>query len=171
MPASGHKQSCKNDVPSLEHFYSKMSDHDHDSLTYSLSSGQNITWNKTVFYRDLLCVNRCIWKPIWPKWLFLAIPLPTSTCLWYITTQLKAARQYAWFERKQFIYWHYTEKLKKEAFFFKKKNRSRNLKLLLKISIFLLEKTIMDICQILMTGCQSHPNPTPPCFQELVFLL
>lgn len=121
-----------------------------------------------VFCRDPLCVNRCILKPIWPKWLFLAIPLPTSKCLWYITTQLKAARQHAWFERKLFIYWHYTEKLRLSSLY---KNRSRNLKLLLKITIFLLEKTIMDICQILMTVCQSHPNPAPPCFQELVFLL
>lgn len=86
-----------------------------------------IPWNKTVFCRDLLCVNRCIWKPIWPKWLFLSIPLPASKCLWYITAQLKAIRQFAWFERRKFIYWHYTGKLKKEAFFFKK-NISRNLK-------------------------------------------
>lgn len=31
--ASGHKQACKSDVPSLKHFYSKMSDHENDSLT------------------------------------------------------------------------------------------------------------------------------------------
>lgn len=80
-----------------------------------------IPWNKTIFCRDLLCVNRCIWKPIWPKWLFLAIPLPVSKCLWFITAQLKATRQFSWFERKKFIYCHYTGKLKKEAFFFKKK--------------------------------------------------
>lgn len=54
---------------------------------------------------------------------------------------------------------------------FLKKNRSRNVKLLLRITIFLLEKTIMDICQILMTGLSITPQPHPSMFSRACLLI